>query len=85
MFVVRPQPDQVIAVYGEDSKLLGTIKFKAAPQGKGRCGLALDFPREIRFDTDYRSNAVVTVKPPTFGDFNADEYQVPKEADNDFL
>lgn len=82
MFVVRPQPDQVIAVYGEDSKLLGTIKFKASPQGTGRSGLYFDFPRSVRFDVDYNSNAVVTVKPPTFGDFDADEYEVPYGADN---
>lgn len=65
MFVVRPQPDQVIAVYGEDGRMLGTIKFKAAQQGKGRCGLALDFPPWVKFDINHQSLAEPVLRPKT--------------------
>ena len=85
MFIVRPQAQSPIAIFGEDGKLLGTIKLFPRVNGDGRAALGFDFPKWIKIQMDYNPNRVKTVvEPPAFGDFNPDEFEVPAEAGNGF-
>ena len=83
MFVVRPRPDQWIAVYDPNRKLLGTMKLSR--QKNGLPCLVLDFDPDIKFDTRYQKTErppVVYAAPATFGDYEPPDYDVPVDAGN---
>lgn len=83
MFIVRPQAQSPIAIFGEDGKLLGTIKLFPRVNGDGKTALGFDFPKWIKIQMDYNPNRVNTVVDTSkFGDFEPEDYEVPAEAGN---
>lgn len=83
MLILRPAAGEPIAIFGEDGKMLGTVKLFPNTDGRGKTGLAFDFPRSIRIDPHYGSSRALQVpKPSTFGDYDPPDYSVPEDADN---
>lgn len=83
MFVVRPRPDQWIAVYGPGRKLLGTMKL--TKQRQGLFCLVLDFDSDIKFDTRFQKESqkpAIYAASTAFGDYEPPDFDVPVDADN---